>query len=507
MLHQSITGRILMRLKTLFLQYNSSLIYQTILRCGAAIKSKFETGCIHAICTLPSKLEALYETSVIYAAANFVTEKCIDGIHKVGVFFENHNQNSLNHTLYTVCKEKGYLRFAYICALFFVLMLLVPHDYWNNLYAFVAAVLLSGVYVLLCAQKNGLAKNVRALPTSLLLFAVSIPAGICITPAPSDGLRVAFFFLTAILFMLLCAGGIPNQKTLHGFLRILLIGLGIFCSFAIIQRFIGVEVNPEFTDIANNEGMPGRVYSTVSNPNNFAEILVLLLPFAYALLLNTKKTGAKLAWGVVILLALVALAMSYSRSCYIAFALTVLIFIALYDWRWLLPLGIFAIFCIPLLPETVLNRILTIGSMSDSSNATRIYIWDGVFAMMREHGITGIGLGPKAFGELYPPFAHDFARKAVHSHMLYMEMFVELGLIGGISFLVFMFSCIKKALATYNHTNQLLRNIIIAGIASLGGISFVAAVEYIWFYPRVMFIFWIVLGIVLCAIRLAKREN
>jgi len=84
---------------------------------------------------------------------------------------------------------------------------------------------------------------------------------------------------------------------------------------------------------------------------------------------------------------------------------------------------------------------------------------------------------------------------------------VEMGVLGGIGFLTFAYSSLKKGLGAYNRTDKELRCTIIAAIASICGISFVCAAEYVWFYPRVMFIFFVVFGLLLSAVRLAKKQN
>ena len=42
--------------------------------------------------------------------------------------------------------------------------------------------------------------------------------------------------------------------------------------YAILQRIKGVPVNPAQTDLSVNVGMPGRVYSTMENPNNLGQV-------------------------------------------------------------------------------------------------------------------------------------------------------------------------------------------------------------------------------------------
>ena len=58
---------------------------------------------------------------------------------------------------------------------------------------------------------------------------------------------------------------------------------------------MGIEVNPEYVDVAVNRSMPGRVFSTFANPNNFAELLVLTMPFTAALVFSVKSFREKIA--------------------------------------------------------------------------------------------------------------------------------------------------------------------------------------------------------------------
>ena len=43
-------------------------------------------------------------------------------------------------------------------------------------------------------------------------------------------------------------------------------------------------------------------------------------------------------------------------------------------------------------------------------------------------------------------------------------------------------------------------------VSSLAGVSFVCAAEYIWFYPRVLFAFFILIGATLAAVKLAEES-
>ncbi|MCQ2748925.1 MAG: hypothetical protein MJ246_02710 [Clostridia bacterium] len=70
------------------------------------------------------------------------------------------------------------------------------------------------------------------------------------------------------------------------FLLVLVIGMSLF---GLYQNYVGVEVKEAYVDINLNEGMKGRVYGAVENPNNFAEILLIMIPLLAGMFLGEKS--------------------------------------------------------------------------------------------------------------------------------------------------------------------------------------------------------------------------
>jgi O-antigen ligase len=118
--------------------------------------------------------------------------------------------------------------------------------------------------------------------------------------------------------------------------------------------------------------------------------------------------------------------------------------------------------------------------------------------------LTGIGLGPETFNDVYPAYARKWATEGVfHSQMLYLELFLELGALGFISFIWLMLRSIKNAACALTRTGSpKIKFALTACCASFIGIAADAFVEYIWYYPRVLFAFFILLGICLAATRM-----
>ncbi len=396
------------------------------------------------------------------------------------------------------------LGFSNTVAVVFSLIFLCYSTWWNNMYALFAALLL---FVILIYKKKDDPIKPSQIDFFLVLFGISIILGVIASPNKGDAIRIALIAATSLLFMMITVVSLDDSKKVKNFLRIMSVAIGITAVVAIFQRLSGIEVDKEFVDVTVNAGMPGRVYSTMENPNNYAELLVLFMPFMIALFVDEEKVWFKVLWGMVFALTFVALAMTYSRSCYVAIAIAIVVFILVYDYRLILPLAGIVIIAIPLLPETVMNRILTIGSLEDSSNSYRLYIWDTCMNLIVNYGVSGLGIGPEAFSALYKPVAHTAAIKAPHSHMLYMELVLEYGIVGFVGFFGYLIRVIRNGFGVLKLATKNQKAYIGAGIGALLGICFVSMAEYIWFYPRDMFAHFIVIGLLVAIINNIKNES
>lgn len=411
-----------------------------------------------------------------------------------------------NSVIYKTVLSPMLKNFEILLAAFIAVMLLAPHNIWQNTYAFLGVVLL----MILFAVKTVVDKSARfrVLPLPLLMFVIAFCWGFANSPDKSDALRIFLFFCTSVIFVILISSVLTDEKKLKRFLVIVFAALVIMSLLGVYQGVRGVEVDLSLTDTNLNQGMPGRVFSTVENPNNFAEIIVLFLPLCVAAVLNIKKLSLKIVCALALCIPLVALAMTLSRSGWLAMGVAVLVFILLYNWKLLIPLGVLGIFAIPFLPQSIINRALTIGSLKDSSNTYRLLIWDGSLNMLKDYWVSGIGLGPNNFGLFYPSYALAEAVNARHSHMLYFQVWLEMGIFGFISFLWYGLYVLRSTICTaYRALTPLTKNTAQACIAAICGICVLAAVEYVWFYPRVLFSFFIVVGVAYAVYNMAKETE
>ncbi len=421
------------------------------------------------------------------------------------------NMGSINHRLYTRFLMPARLMHAEVFLMAAVLLIFaMPHKIWNNMYALVLAVGLAAVYfICLLGEKKDFGKNVTGLWFSLLVFMFITTASVIGSPAMGDSVRVLVFFWTAFLFSLILYGMMSTTKKLDTMCGVMLAVSAATAVIAVAQRMMGIESDASLTDLALNKGMPGRAFATLGNPNNYAEFLVLFIPFGFAWTLNRKKAWEKCGGLFLVALCVVGLLLTYSRSGWLAFAAAVVVFTALYNRR-LLPILILAAFLsIPLLPETILNRILTIGNLADSSSSYRVDIWTGCLAMLRDgYWLPGVGLGPGAFQAVYPAYAVGETGVAPHSHMQFMEILIEMGVLGFISLLWYSWSLVRRTSVHALRTkSRAQKRILCAAAAAVAGITLIGFAEYTWFYPRVQLAFFIAAGMAMASVRTAEKEE
>ena len=389
----------------------------------------------------------------------------------------------------------------FLCCVIF----LIPHDYWNNLYALALALI---VFIMAIFKRPKSEK--RSFPTvwlSFLLFVGAAAFSAVVSYNRADSIRIFMFFVTAFLMCLGIYFYLCDAERLKKFLSWMFFAALISSLFAYVQRAMGIEVDPLLTDMNVNEGMPGRAFSTMGNPNNYAQFLILFIPFGFAFMSNHKKSGKKLFALLGIAICLGALLLTYSRSGWIAFAAALLVYVALYEKKYLPYLAVAVIVIIPFLPESITNRILTIGNLEDTSSAYRLTIWTAALNMLKDYWVTGIGLGNGAFKLIYPQYSLAGSTIAPHSHMQFMEMFIELGILGFIIYICFSFLLIRRSCVASGCKDKLIRSSCIASAAAMTGFVLVGIFEYCWFYPRVLFAFFLCAGVAMAAVNLSRKES
>ena len=338
--------------------------------------------------------------------------------------------------------------------------------------------------------------------TWVLAFAVVVGFSAFASLAMSEAIKIAMLSIAFILFYFVWINTVKTKKQMRFYLSIFVLAGFLSALYGLYQYFLGDIYSQAWLDDEMFEDIKMRVYSTFQNPNVFGEYLLLVIPFSAMLMMDAKGILKKVFWcGVTGVLAL-SLVLTFSRGCWLGFIFSCFILAILFDKR-LIWLGILALLASPfILPQTILDRFASIGNMQDTSTSYRVFIWLGTIAMLKDYFFCGIGLGTTSFNTIYPLYSYSEV-VAPHSHSLYLQLFVEYGLVGFIVFAGIIYNFYKATLIHYKKTRNYFS---MASIAALSGFLLQSATDYTWYNYRVVLIFWIVIAIGVSNTKLLEKE-
>jgi len=288
-------------------------------------------------------------------------------------------------------------------------------------------------------------------------------------------------------------------------------------------------------------GITGRAVGTFGNPNVFGEYLILIIPIVASMIIGRgeglRRIPAIFCMGVLG----VCLIFTWSRGAWLALMVAAVAFLFMWHRRsvWLLIAGLASLPILSsILPESIISRFTSIGNMADSSTSYRVYIWRASVNMIEDNIVSGIGVGEGAWDLVYPLYTYMGIEAAPHSHNLYLQIFLELGIFGILAFVVFLFIFYQAAftlfkdlsgnsmLKTPDISEKMLRftsdgynlgnsdkvkhgktQLRISTVGPLCGVLAVLVqgmVDYSWYNYRVYLIFWLVCGLSMAYVRCGR---
>ena len=394
------------------------------------------------------------------------------------------------------------LKLSYM--LFFLGMLLVPDPLWNNWLIFLTAVFYAGVFTIKWLLSESGKPSFKHISPALVLFAGFCFLSIFTGYGGMDSLRVFVIFFACVIHSILVINIMKSMDDIRLFFLILAAGIAFTSLFGFYQLLGGIEIRAEFTDLVRSEGLT-RLYSTLGNPNNDAESWSMLLPFVVAMVVTTRSDTKRIILAGVVFLCVVAFALTYSRSGYLALMAGLGVFVLMSAPR-LVPIGIvLMLLAIPFIPASITERLLTLGQ--DTSSQYRFLIWQGTLRMIENFWVQGIGMGPEAFIRIYRGYAHPLAWNAMHAHNMFLNIMAHSGIGALVAFLAYLFGLFRHGIRAHLHSvDREFKIYMAAGIGALTAFVVFGMAEYVWFYPRVMLVFWLMAGIISAMVKVKEKE-
>lgn len=282
----------------------------------------------------------------------------------------------------------------------------------------------------------------------------------------------------------------------------------VICAVVGIAECILGFASLDWLDTEMFSSIEGRAVSFFENPNVLGTYLCFGAPLTLSFM-SVSKEKKKARWFLGFVAILVCSVLTWSRGAWIGMIVSVLMMLACTKHFFavvgsvalVIPFGVYVI------PQSVIDRFFSIGNLSDSSTSYRLNIWRACCEMASEYGLGGIGVGEEAFSRLYPQFSVAGAEIAYHSHSLWLQILLMLGVCGFAVFVLVLFFFAQRSFSALKYGSDNDVKYILAGTMSgVAGLLVCGLFDYSWYNYRVYFVFFAMMGIA-CACDRACRNT
>lgn len=302
-------------------------------------------------------------------------------------------------------------------------------------------------------------------------------------------------FISVYFVVLYCMVDYKNLYESKKIINVILFGSGFVALLGLYQYFTERLILKNF--IADYTfGVNVRVTSIFSNPNTFAAFIIILIFPLLMVAIYEKNLYKRIAYSVILVLLIVNLIMTFSRSAWIGLILGLTILTIVWNKKLL---GVLVILLsIGVVASPIRSRFLDL--FSKTVNDDRIKIWKTYIQMIKDHTLLGVGNGNGLnmydyYIAKYPELMYN-SHTRYPSHNSYLKVFSEIGIFGVIAFIAILVVVLIIINKYYNKVNDgFMKAVYIGLFASISSICFMNLYDNLFFVPKMIMIFWILVAI------------
>ena len=324
-------------------------------------------------------------------------------------------------------------------------------------------------------------------------------------------------------------------------------GISVYGIFQYINESVfGNAVENDWVDQKMFGYITGRATATLDNPNMLSVYLIIVLPIAFCALITLARNfrerfAAFAAFSVITL----CLGLTWTRGAWLGALIALVILVMIWSRRsiYMFIAGIVAFPFLPyILPANIWARFSSIGNFADSSSAYRVNILKSAFELLPRFIMNGLGLGEESWYAVWTKIALDGVEDTTHTHNLFVQIWVQTGLVSLIVFICFI---VLLFVSNFNFFRKLKEaDDVIMSHISVGSLKesssseppekavdvnaekkktvlrleaaapacgifaalLMGLTDYIWYNYRVFLIFWLVCGLSSANVRVGRRE-
>ncbi len=365
------------------------------------------------------------------------------------------------------------------------------------------------IYTVLCTLikifLGRVSMSIEIADVFVLIFLIAMGMGGVVSVGASLTSGLMYVCLMGVYFLTVL---LVRTRELLQRLQIAFVTSGVVVSLAGFYQLVTGNLEAETLDSAVFGGISGRITSTFGNANMAGVFLVMVFPFAMALLFGSKSRGLRAYGFFACMIMGVCTLLTWSRGAWLGLIFAALVFVALYSHTiipLLIPTGAFSLTLLwdklggSGLFLNLISRFTSIFTVGDTSSAYRLSIWKGTLKIIEENWLMGIGIGSDAFSRVYIKYAESGAEYAMHSHNMFLQITAELGIPALFVFFICIFLCTQSGLELIRFGGPRAKSeraVCVAALSAAAGALLQGLTDHIWYNYRVFFTFWFVLAMV-----------
>lgn len=276
------------------------------------------------------------------------------------------------------------------------------------------------------------------------------------------------FFFSYSPFFILAVPFIDYRKALRIYFWFLFISFIVFAVIGLFEYLNGHH----FLTVRIDDYYVGSMLVTLNNSHNATgSVFAIVSIFAVAFFFKSNNKE-KIAYGLISVLCLAALAITKSRGSLIAFVVGVMYVLLIGSGsflKFLRNILILAIASVPLVYITgTFGRIMQIFKIYDQSALTRLSLWSKAISLFKQSPIIGIGFG--RYNDVLWNFDHvslsgnpgiiasytssNYVFNDTNAHSSYFHFLAETGIIGLFLVVAFWLLCFILIFQAYRKTRD-----------------------------------------------------
>ncbi len=389
--------------------------------------------------------------------------------------FYRYTTYGIRHLAFYIPRTKVKFHSFYL-GLFLLVVLLFPYRIWDNFFMVPLFACVSITYICQNAtQRTG----VIYIFINIIIFmfiaimSMSIPIAACKS--------ISYFLLAVDLFFLI-SFAIRTQGDLENMLMYTFLATVILCAIGFVQSKTSNDFNIAVTGVYGNAEM-------------FSEILILLFPFAFVYPITLRSKVRRALYSVPLMgIVFLVITATQSKAAFIAFFVELIIVIVLIDRRYIPIILLLA----PTFSERVISNIVLMWERESSGRN----FFQNIISALRGFWTNGFGVSTDNFVNLYSSATQHYGETNalislpnVHINPIYFNVVVNFGAIIMIGFMYYILRLAHSSITCMFRATPRQKIIFAAGLAALLGISVSSLFESNLFDPRVLIMYWAMLGI------------